>query len=45
MNDVEYYCQSCGMYTEALSDITALDICPACATGEDHDNGDTILFI
>jgi len=41
---IEYYCQSCGTYTEELSNITALEICPGCATG-DNLNEDVILFI
>jgi len=45
IEEVEYYCDSCGQFTEEISNITALQICEKCASGENHNNEGTILFV
>lgn len=44
-NEVEYYCQSCGQYSEEISNITALQICTRCAEGDNPEQEETILFV
>lgn len=45
IEEVEYYCESCGQFTKEISNITALQICEKCASGEIDINEGTILFV